>query len=73
MCSSDLCRTVPVNGHFTPEQRRLYEIVPFPRTISIRARAGAPDLSGAPVPPQARPGHLSPPPPHPPVHPTGPS
>ena len=40
MCSSDLCRTVPVNGHFTPEQRRLYEIVLFPRTISIEPELG---------------------------------
>jgi Xaa-Pro aminopeptidase len=35
MYGSDVCRTFPVSGRFTPEQRRLYEIVLEAQTAAI--------------------------------------
>jgi len=35
MYSSDLCRTFPVNGHFTEEQRRLYDVVLEAQTAAL--------------------------------------
>lgn len=42
MYGSDICRTFPVSGRFTPEQRRLYEIVLEAQTAAIaEVRPGA--------------------------------
>lgn len=42
MYGSDVCRTLPVSGRFTPEQRRLYEIVLEAQRAAIaRVRPGA--------------------------------
>ena len=37
MYGSDLCRTFPVSGRFTPEQRRIYEIVLEAQEAAIAA------------------------------------